>query len=501
LDTASLPSFPALKADLEVDVIVIGGGIMGVTAAYLLKQAGVTVALLERGHCADVYTGHTTAHLTAMTDVRLHTLIRDFGRDAARDVWDAGMASIEQIASLVAARGIDCDFARQDGFLHAPPDDDTDGHLHDLQRELKAAGELGIAAQWHDAVPLFNTPGISVPRQARIHPRRYLGALLAALPGDGCHVFENTEAGEISADPLTVHANGHRVRGGRLVIATHMPLQGLASTAGAMLFQTKLAPYTTYALAARAPAGSVPEALFWDTKDPYDYLRVEPGTDHVSVIFGGEDHKTGQQADTCKSYERLEERLRRLLPAARVTHRWSGQVIETSDGLPFIGEVAEGQFTGTGFSGNGLTFGTVAAMMAADWVLGRENRWTKLFDPGRRSWLGGAWTYVQENKDYPVHMLKDWLTKGAREPLDSLERNTGKVLLFEGQKVAVSRDETGAIRLCSAVCPHLGCIVDWNVAEQTWDCPCHGSRFTPSGEVIAGPAESPLEKIAATAVS
>jgi Rieske Fe-S protein len=325
----------------------------------------------------------------------------------------------------------------------------------------------------------------------------YLAALAGKIPGGGSHVFENTEAGEITDEPLTVTAGGHRIRGRYLVLATHTPLQGVAGTLGALLFQTKLGLYTSYAIGARVPAGTVPDALFWDTKDPYDYLRIErqPGFDYV--IFGGEDHKTGQQADTRQSYERLEERLHRILPSANVRHRWSGQVIETNDGLPFIGEVATNQFVATGFAGNGMTFGTLAARMAVDAVLGRDNRWKKLFDPERRKWLGGTWTYLAENKDYPYHMLKDWLTKGAHESLSSLPRQSGKIVLVDGRKVAASRDETGGLTVCSAVCPHLGCIVDWNRAEQTWDCPCHGSRFKPDGEVISGPAESPLEKLAA----
>lgn len=496
-DSASLPVFPKPAADIQVDVIVVGGGLAGITTAYLMKRAGRTVALLERGRCAHVDTGHTTAHLTAMPDMRLHDLIRNFGKQAARDGWDAGLAAIEQISALIEREKIDCAFARQDGILHAPASGAaTPETIDELKREARAADDLGIAAGYLESVPFFNVPGVRFPGQARFHPLRYLAALVKKIPGDGSHVFENTEAGEITDDPLTVTAGGHRIRGSYLVLATHTPLQGVAGTFGALLFQTKLSLYTSYAIGARVPAGAVPDMLFWDTKNPYDYLRIEPHSGFSYVIFGGEDHKTGQHTDTRVAYGRLEERLYRILPAAEVQHRWSGQVIETNDGLPFIGEGAKNQFIGTGFGGNGMTFGTLTAMMAVDAVLGRENPWKKLFDPGRRKWFGGTWSYLAENKDYPYHMIKDWLTKGAHESLGSLPRKSGKVLLVDGRKVAASRDQAGEITLCSAVCPHLGCIVDWNHAEQTWDCPCHGSRFKPAGEVISGPAEAPLEKLA-----
>ncbi|HEX2861036.1 MAG TPA: FAD-dependent oxidoreductase, partial [Lacunisphaera sp.] len=250
-----------------------------------------------------------------------------------------------------------------------------------------------------------------------------------------------------------------------------------------------------YAVAAKVPSGLLPEALFWDMSDPYYYLRVERSGGHDVVVFGGEDHKTGQEADTVAAYGRLEQRLKQFLPEADVTHRWSGQVIETHDGLPYIGETAERQFAATGFSGNGMTFGTLAAMMAVDAVLKRKNPWQDLFDVHRKKLAGGTWDYVKENADYPYYMLRDRLTHGTRMDPAELKRDEGKILNHDGRKLAAYRDEHGKITYCSPVCPHLGCIVGWNEAEKTWDCPCHGSRFKATGEVISGPAEEPLEKV------
>jgi Rieske Fe-S protein len=263
---------------------------------------------------------------------------------------------------------------------------------------------------------------------------------------------------------------------------------------GATLFQTKLALYTSYAIGGRIGKGRIPDALFWDTADPYHYLRIEPHRDHDFVIFGGEDHKTGQTADTTACFERLERTLRSMVGGVEVTHRWSGQVIETPDGLPFIGETAERQFVGTGFSGNGLTFGTLTGMMAADRILGQKNPWADLFDPARKSVRGGLVDYLRENKDYPYYLIRDRVAGAQGKSLRAVPRGTGRVLDLNGESVAVYRDESGVTIQRSAVCTHMGCLVAWNMAERTWDCPCHGSRFKPDGTVLAGPAESPLEK-------
>jgi Rieske Fe-S protein len=245
----------------------------------------------------------------------------------------------------------------------------------------------------------------------------------------------------------------------------------------------------------------LPEALFWDTGTPYHYLRVDHRRGFDYAIFGGQDHKTGQETDTEAAYDRLQRELLKLLPKATPDRRWSGQVVETNDGLPFIGETAEGQFIATGFAGNGMTFGTLSAMMATDAVLGRKNPWAELFAPQRKKLLGGTWNYLKENKDYPYYLLRNWIGGAEGKSIKALKRNHGKILNLDGRKVAAYRDEHGHVTLCSPVCTHLKCIVAWNEAEQTWDCPCHGSRFKPTGEVMSGPAERDLEKIDANAIA
>jgi Rieske Fe-S protein len=311
----------------------------------------------------------------------------------------------------------------------------------------------------------------------------------------GGRLYEHSAADEFCDEPRAVKVNGHTVRCEDVVIGTHNPLVGLAGVAGATLFQTKLALYTSYVIAGRVPSGVVSDALWWDTSDPYYFLRVEPHRDFDIVIFGGEDHKTGQQADTVDCYRRLEERLTALIPRVDVTHRWSGQVIETPDGLPYIGQSAEHQYAATGYAGNGLTFGTLAGIMIADAILERSNPWAELFDPSRKALTRGLWDYVKENVDYPYYMIRDRFAGPDARSLRAVKRGQGKIVERNGTKVAAYRDQAGAVTLRSATCTHMGCSVGWNTAERTWDCPCHGSRFKPTGAVISGPAEAPLSKV------
>lgn len=491
-DSSSVSRYPALDRDLTVDVVVIGAGITGLTAAYLLKRSGRRVAVIDRRRCGGVDSSRTTAHVTGVTDVDLQTLVKTFGRDHAIAVWDAGLAAVDQIDRIVAREAIDCDWTRVSGYWHAPAGErDPDTRL--LHQEAALAGELGFDARYVDAVPFFDTPGVEYGGQAKFHPRKYLSALAKLIDGGGSHIFEHTESEEVSEEPLGVKAGGHTLSCDSVVIATHTPLMGKTNMASAIGLQTKLYLYTSYVLGGRIPKGAIPEALFWDTTDPYHYLRIDPHRDYDYAIFGGQDHKTGQSETTEECYRTLEETAREVLPKFEITHRWSGQVIETNDGLPFIGETSTKQFAATGYAGNGMTFGTVAAMMAHDWAIGRRNPWRDLFDPGRTKIRGGTWDYIKENADYPYYMIRDRFVGPDAKSLRAVQRGEGKIVEIGGKKVAAYRSEKGTTTLLSPVCTHMGCNVRWNDAESTWDCPCHGSRFTPTGQVLAGPAETPLE--------
>ena len=495
IDTAPIQDFPKLQRNINVDVVVVGAGVTGVTTAYLLKKSGLTVALIERERVASIDTGHTTAHLTYITDVELRELARNFGEDHAQATWDAGAAAIEEIERIVSDEAIECEFTRVPAYVHVQVGGSPRKEAPSLKKEADLATKLGFDAVYLESVPYFNLPAVRFANQAKFHPRKYLRSLVAKISGNGSHVFEKSAATEFDEKKRRVKVNGSWINFERVVMATNNPLVGLASVVGSTLLQTKLSLYTSYALGARVPSGTVPQALFWDTRDPYNYLRVDRHRDSDYVIYGGEDHKTGQKKQTGKAYARLLARLKKIIPEARVDHRWSGQVICTPDGLPYIGENAEHQFVATGYCGNGITFGTVAAIMARDWVTGRKNPWTDLFAVDRKKIKGATWNYIRENKDYPYYMIKDRIARPEAESVRDIKRGQGMVVGSRGKKRAVFRDRNGDLQELSPVCTHLGCLVRWNPAESTWDCPCHGSRFKPTGEVIAGPAEDALGPI------
>jgi glycine/D-amino acid oxidase-like deaminating enzyme/nitrite reductase/ring-hydroxylating ferredoxin subunit len=491
----TMPSFGRLDRNIDVDSVVVGAGITGLTTAYLLKRAGRRVAVLERGRVGGVDTMATTAHVTCVTDLDLTELVETFGRDHAQAVWDAGFAAIDQIDAIVREESIECGWTRITGYKHAAPGSDVAREAEALREEARLAHELGFKAEYLDEVPLFGTPGVAFEDQAKIHPGKYLARLASLIDGDGSFVFEESACDEVLSDSRGVKSGAFVVGAKHVVLATHTPLMGKTNLVSATLLQTKLYLYTSYAIGGRLPSGSVPEALFWDTSDPYRYLRVDRAGDHDDVIYGGEDHKTGQASDPRQCFKRLASSAASLFPRVDVTHEWSGQVIETNDGLPYIGETAADQFAATGFAGNGTTFGTLAAMMARDKALGLKNPWSDLFDVGRTKIVGGAWDYAKENVDYPYYLVKGWLSRPEGQSLRDLRTGEGKILELSGQSVAASRDANGRVSLVSPVCTHMGCLVGWNPAERTWDCPCHGSRFQPDGRVLSGPAESPLEPV------
>jgi len=485
------PEFGALPGPAQFDVAVIGGGITGLTSAYLLKQAGKRVAVFEKEKICGGETGHTTAHLVYMTDLRLAKLVSTFGKKNARTVWWAGKVAIDLIEEIIDRESIDCGFQRVPGFVHAALFQDRD-ETDELREEAKLARELGFEATYQEHIPVKQKPGVRYEHQALFDPVAYLSGLAKLIPGDGCEIYEHSEMTEAKDDHPTIRVQGYPVQIDKLVIATHVPLIGLNGIISATALQTKLYGYSTYVVGGRIPAGSLPYGSYNDTDNPYHYLRIFNRDGQDYAIFGGEDHKTGQVEDNEKRYVRLEQQLTNLIPGIMVDRRWSGQVVETNDGLPYIGPANDKQFIASGYSGNGMTFGTMAALMACDWVTGRKNSWSDLFSLNRKKILGGTWDYIMENKDFPYEFIKGYLQPASHKSLDSIKVAEGKMMILNGQRRAVFRDADGAISNCSAICTHMGCVVQWNAAEQTWDCPCHGSRFSTTGHVLAGPAETPL---------
>lgn len=485
-----------LTTDLKVDVCVVGAGIAGLSVAYLLARLGRSVAVLDDGPVGGGDTQRTTAHLSNAIDDRYFEIERLHGADGARLAAESHSAAIDRIEAIVDYEEIDCDFARLDGFLFLPPGESPEI----LDRELEAAKRAGLTeVQRLPRAPLgsFDTgPCLCFPRQAQFHPLRYLNGLVRAIQREGGHLFTGTHAERIQGgEPARVECDSGRVvTAGAVVVATNTPVQDR------LVIHTKQASYRSYVIGALVPHGSVPGALYWDTLDPYHYVRLQsllprstPGARDV-LIVGGEDHKTGQADDQEKRWTRLEDWARQRFPGIEsVPFQWSGQVMETIDGLAFIGRNPMDErnvFVATGDSGMGMTHGTIAGILLTDLVLGRENPWAKLYDPSRKT-LGAAGRFLQENLNM-ARQYSGWFKRSEVDSPSEVHPGSGAVVRRALTKIAIYRDDDGLLHARSAVCPHLGGIVEWNDAEKTWDCPCHGSRFDRFGKVINGPANRDL---------
>jgi glycine/D-amino acid oxidase-like deaminating enzyme/nitrite reductase/ring-hydroxylating ferredoxin subunit len=490
LDSAPSPGAPsALTADADVDVAVVGAGITGLTAALLLARAGRSVALLEARRAGEGDTGKTTSHITELLDARYYRLVSDFGEEGARLAAQSQRAAIEQIAAFVEEEAIECAFRRAPGYLYA----EKGGDGAEIGRELEALRKLGLAAAPAESPPLpFAVErALRIEDQAHFHPRRYLGPLAAAFTRAGGRLYEGTRVVEFEdGEPCKLTTEGGQtVRAARVLTCTY------SSSSTRFALHTRVAAYRSYVVALRADAA--PEGLFWDNADPYHYTRREPldGGGYL-LIVGGEDHKTGTEKDTASAFDRLEAYARERFGPLPIAYRWSGQILETVDGLPYVGKAPHSGHTyvATGYSGNGITHGTMAGVLLADLALGRDNPWASLYDPSRVKPVASAKDFVAENAGVAAHFVGDRLKKPEAPAVDEVRPGEGKLVRRGGETLAVYREETGALRVCSAVCTHLGCLVQWNNAERTWDCPCHGSRFDPSGEVINGPAVRGLER-------
>lgn len=488
------PAFPSIDANMSVDVLVIGGGITGVTTAYHLKKRGLKVCLVDARRIAGGQTGQSTAHLTYVTDRPFHRLARQIGESRARSLWYAGRTAIDLIQQTIEQESLVCDFRRIAGYYHVSPMA-MDHDEADIDTEIKALARGGFGASLEPSIPLFRSRGIKFASQAKFHPLNYTVSLAQVVNGGGSYVFERSRVTGFEESPLRIRVNEWWISAADVVLATHVPLQGLAGALKATTFQAKIYPYTTYAVRARIPKGVLPEALFWDTHVPYYYVRIDAGQDYDFAIVGGKDHKTGQAVHTESALYELRSYATGFLPAPVLMQTWSGQVVETHDGLPFIGKLLDHQYIATGFGGNGLTFGTLAGQMIAEEIAGERSQVRDLLCPHRKSLFAGTWHYVKENLDYPIYMLKDRLVPSESVSLAEIVPGEGAVALVSGQRVAVYRDHDGSLYTLSPTCTHLGCRVHWNAIEKSWDCPCHGSRYSADGKVIAGPAERDLQPV------
>jgi glycine/D-amino acid oxidase-like deaminating enzyme len=478
------PLLPDLDRDVEADVAVIGGGIVGITTALLLKEAGARVVLLEADRLAHGVSGHTTGKVSSQHGMVYARLAERFGAEGARTYGAANEAALAWIADRVEADGIECDLRRRASYAY--------GDRAQAEREAQAAIEAGLPASLVDDTPLPYPVEAAVrfERQAEFHSRKYLLALAAQLEGDGCRVFERSRAAEVDvhAQP-TVKTPGGRVVAGHVVLATHVPFPDRT------LAFARAHPQRSYAIACRI-AGEPPEGMFISAGSPTRSIRGVPLGDEELLLVGGEGHRPGTGGDTERRYAALEAFAREHWDVEAVAYRWSSQDTTTIDTLPYAGRAtpfSDRILMATGFAKWGLTGGTAAAMILADAILGRDNAWAELFDPNRFTPRAAAARFVEENAKAGVRFA-DRLTKRATRPIEALAPGEGGIVRLGGEKVAGHRRDDGTLVAVSPTCTHLGCQVNWNRAERSWDCPCHGSRFSPDGDVLHGPAVHPLER-------
>jgi glycine/D-amino acid oxidase-like deaminating enzyme/nitrite reductase/ring-hydroxylating ferredoxin subunit len=483
-----------LDQNTNADVCVIGAGIAGLSTAYLLAKEGQSVVVLDDGPAGRGMTARTTAHLSNAVDDRYFEIERLHGEEGAHLAAKSHTTAIDQVEQIVKQEQIACDFERLDGYLFVPPRQSRKL----LDDELAAAHRAGLSDVEKVArAPLssYDTgPALRFPKQAQFHPLKYLTGMLEAIKRMGGRLYVPAHASEITGGKRgrVKTSGGFAVECKAIVVATNTPINDLVA------IHTKQAPYQTYVVAARIPRGSVTKALYWDTNDPYHYVRVQRigrgSNAYDLLIVGGEDHKTGQSDDGNKRLNNLERWTRVRFPMVEdFEYRWSGEVMEPADAVAFIGRNpldADNVFIATGDSGQGMTHGTIAGMLLRDLILGRDNAWAKLYDPARIT-LKALPKFAKENLNVALQYT-EYIRKPDVQVVDEIQPGSGAVVLKDGLRVAAYRDEAGVLYERSAVCRHLGCVVNWNSLEKTWDCPCHGSRYTAYGQVFQGPANDGL---------
>jgi glycine/D-amino acid oxidase-like deaminating enzyme/nitrite reductase/ring-hydroxylating ferredoxin subunit len=487
LATAEIDEFPALEGDIEVDVAVVGAGITGVAVAHLLKREGKSVALLEMRRIGLGTTGNTTAKLTVGHSLVYAKLSASHGPDAARLYAESNREAISQLGTLAAELGIDCDWEPASNYVYT----ESSGRLDKLEDELEAMRRAGIAAELTRETDLpFPVAGaIRVDEQAQFHPLKYLAGLAARIPGDGSHVFEQTRAtGVESGERPTVETSSGRVLAKHVVVATQLPFLDRG------LFFAKAHPQKSFAVSAGVAEAQAPRGMYISIDEPTRSIRSAPSGDGSrQLIVGGESRRPGEQRDE-DAYRALDEFMRTEFGVASELH-WSAHDYVPADGLPYIGRLRRGDerlHVATGFAKWGLTKGMIAARIITDSIVGRPNPWAALYDTRRWTPRASAMSLAAENGRVARRFVADRIR--PRSAGQDIAPGEGAVIRVGLRHQAVYRDESGDTHVLSARCPHLGCLVAWSEADKAWECPCHGSRFTPEGRLLQGPATTGLAR-------
>ncbi len=472
------------------DVLIVGGGITGLTTAVLLQEAGKKCVIAEAHTLGFGTTSGTTGHLNTLLDTPYNTLAKDFGKEGARLIKQGTVEAIALVQELSQRYQINADFLPRDGYLYAQDDKEA----AELEEIKKASEEAGCIVEWADTIPVPDAfiKALKFGEQAQIHSTQYLLGLARAFEAAGGVILENCLVGNIKdEEPIVAETALGDIACRQLVWAIH-------TVAGVNVMHFQTAPYRSYAVAIRLTEGLYPEALAYDMKDPYNYFRTQEVDGEKYLIAGGFDHKSGQEEATEQRFRELEAYLHHRFSFEAPAYRWSSQYFTSTDGLPFIGNQpgnSKNVWCATGYGGNGITFGSLAGKMLSDGVLGRENAYAELLSPARIKPIAEAASFLKEN----LNVVKEFIGKRFEfeklPELADLAPGEAKLANWNGKKVAIYKDPNGKIEALDPVCPHAHCIVAWNATEVSWDCPCHGARFAPNGTLISGPARHGLKPL------
>ncbi len=473
-----------------VDVLIVGGGITGITTALLLQQGGKRCVVAEAHTLCFGTTGGTTSHINSFLDTDYHTIRTDFGVEGAQTVARATRQAIELFAHHVRTYNIDCGYAERDAFVYAQ----TEEQVAKLEQVLEASMEAGahVAYAANIPVPTEFRKAIVYPRNAQIHPSKYVFALASEFEKLGGVILQNCLVGHVNGDELMLEAETSlgTIKAKYVIYATHVPPGGIN------LLHFRAHPYRSYAMAVTLNNESqYPDALAYNMYDPYYYYRTQEVDGKPYLIVGGEDHKTAHEENTEACFDRLEAHIRRHYDVKEMAFKWSSQYFEPSDGLAYIGlnpGTHDNILVASGYSGNGITYSHIAAITLSQMILQRQSEYAQLFNPRRVKPVAGFKEFVKENVDVVKEFFSKRFSQQQLDELADLAPGEARVVKFEGASMALYKDEAGSLHAVDPICPHTHCAVGWNRTEKSWDCPCHGSRFAIDGTLLTGPARKGL---------
>ncbi|MHC0036180.1 FAD-dependent oxidoreductase [Pseudoneobacillus sp. C159] len=487
------PSFPRLDKDIRVDVAIVGAGITGITAAHILSQSNLKIALIEAGKILTGTTGHTTAKLTAQHDLIYDEFISHFGVEKAKQYYDATSGAIQFVKETVQKYNIDCDFLEQDAIVYAS----TDEYVPKIENEKQAYGKLRIPCEELNSIPfdIQIKNGLKMLNQAQFHPTKYLTALVKNLNRDNVQLYEMTTAADIENEetdnPVVVTREGNRITCNYVIQATQFPFYDKPGLYFARMYASR-----SYVLGIKADF-KYPGGMYISADSPVRSIRFTPFNGEDLLLVGGDNHKTGQGIDTFKHYEALQQFAQQTFKVQEIPYRWSAQDLVTIDKLSYVGPITKDKqriLVATGYRKWGMTNGTAAAQVLADFILGKQNDYLELYDTSRFDADPSLKKLISVNADVAKHLIKGKLEYVPKFTSD-LGNDEGSVVLVNGKRAGGYRDEHGKLHLVDTTCTHLGCECEWNHGDRTWDCPCHGSRYSYDGVVLNGPALHPLKQI------